>query len=496
MPSLSKSRLKGPGESRAAPGGGHSASSSSGAARSGTNALQSNPPAAAPPGALQELLRTREELRQRAGNTSIGDRGSCSMRSSAGDGTSSSVSGLGGGQGSIGGVSSASGGGPNLLDFGLRQGIACGASGAPSSARLCSGDEGASSGQELGSQIKDTRLLSGLQSAKARQVDMPVDALLDRAEIVELFGSAEPQIDGAGGLSPGEIADRFRIVLQDRRHKQRRLEEVEAKLSHLEQQNVDLAMENFKLRAKESTASAPGVGARRLLEPSELHAVHSLVQPVEVSLEGASVTSTAATAPRPWQALVPSRSTTPAPVAVQWRSACPAATMPASACTATTMPASAMTLRNSPSTTNTGAVPGPMVKAPVRMVATRGRSESPGGRSAWAATICPPGQAPVKVIEQKAQSPPISPRHPCKVAAAPVPAPIAKLRDPVIAAAPSAVGPAYPWVLPYNPACMAGASLAQVPAAASSAAAPPGQIAPSSVRVVSSITAPAAQPVL
>jgi len=109
-------------------------------------------------------------------------------------------------------------------------------------------------------------------------------------EISELLGGLRGGKGGSAGgasrLTPEEIVEKFQRVLQDRKQDQRRLEEVQAKLSKLEQMNMDLAIENHQLRSKTMTGQVilPGGSQPRYVQrPMTPHGVRQTVYAGSVS---------------------------------------------------------------------------------------------------------------------------------------------------------------------------------------------------------------------
>eukprot|EP00747_Dinoflagellata_sp_TGD_P093741 gnl/TRDRNA2_/TRDRNA2_165863_c0_seq3.p1 gnl/TRDRNA2_/TRDRNA2_165863_c0~~gnl/TRDRNA2_/TRDRNA2_165863_c0_seq3.p1 ORF type:complete len:605 (+),score=75.97 gnl/TRDRNA2_/TRDRNA2_165863_c0_seq3:62-1876(+) len=225
---------------------------------------------------------------------------------------------------------------------------------------------------------------------------------MDRIEISELFDVLMQKTDdrgevlaGANGVSlaPDEIIQKIHRMLRDQRHHQRRLEEVQAKLSMLEQQNVALSMENINLR-KGGAATILTGGAGSVLKSG-----HSCDLP-NSSMAVASVTSS-----RPVRTISSTaRSPTPG------RAASPSAEV-SMASTSSGLSATVQHF-NRPR-------PGD-ARSPVTHLVTRARSESPGGRAAWARVA--PGGTPASSTSTAASKvskplrPSLSPRHPdCRV---------------------------------------------------------------------------------
>mmetsp|Transcript_87448 Transcript_87448/g.136879 ORF Transcript_87448/g.136879 Transcript_87448/m.136879 type:complete len:657 (+) Transcript_87448:43-2013(+) len=91
------------------------------------------------------------------------------------------------------------------------------------------------------------------------QVRTAVNEADELASLFDSMGLKTDAIDGlkaavapsSGIAQPEDMVAKFERILQDRRMNQMRLEEVEAKLTKLKQENVDLVMENFNLRAQQ-----------------------------------------------------------------------------------------------------------------------------------------------------------------------------------------------------------------------------------------------------
>jgi len=225
------------------------------------------------------------------------------------------------------------------------------------------------------------------------------DGEMDANELCDFFDALSLDSDATGGLSAPTtevMVDKFQRVMKDRQLNQRRLLEVEAKLSQLKQENVDLVMENLKLRAKASTASAMSTG-----DSGNLPVVRpSAVLGVLASGGGASSTWSART--------LSSRSATPVPRAV---------TVPATSCPPSSGQMAAIR------TATVGSLRTGSSSAPQQpLLVARSRSESPGPRAAWAATVVPGASSLAPRSAPKIpSSPPISPRvAACRVPSAPV----------------------------------------------------------------------------
>jgi len=208
--------------------------------------------------------------------------GSCSVHAGvSGDGSTgtaslASASTLGGGVGSAGN-----------MDFGCSLKLAAGARGAPSSAvsftfrvEQCphrspaqQNDEEQRNDQQQqqqhDSQQSSQRILLSMCDSESSSPSTVTQA----HKIADLLSNLNLRPDGNGGVSgvtptgdsvsAEEITSKFQSLLADQQRHQRHLEEVEAKLSKLEQVNDDLARENYKLRSQAAGKPWSGVPAPR-----------------------------------------------------------------------------------------------------------------------------------------------------------------------------------------------------------------------------------------
>jgi len=92
--------------------------------------------------------------------------------------------------------------------------------------------------------------VSGLPAEFSEISDGEMEAL------IEALQSRGPRLRGAApkgsksGPTAEQVAEKLQLVLKERRQHQQRLEAAEAKAVTLEQQNLDLTVENYKLRNK------------------------------------------------------------------------------------------------------------------------------------------------------------------------------------------------------------------------------------------------------
>mmetsp|Transcript_69214 Transcript_69214/g.130467 ORF Transcript_69214/g.130467 Transcript_69214/m.130467 type:complete len:732 (+) Transcript_69214:124-2319(+) len=203
-----------------------------------------------------------------------------------------------------------------------------------------------------------------------------------RQELNNLLDVLNSKGDGLVGVNAEEMVDKLERMMQDRRKNQQRAREAEAKLSQMKQENRDLAIENFKLRVQAQLKSQPPTAARTLGNSSDLGATGNEV------LAGGSVRTLA------------SRSATPVPVHI---GEMPRSLGSGSASLAMT-PGMVATVRH------IGRPGAASVQQPPVSAFIRGRSESPGPRAAWAASIASGAMPPTAVVKAVPASPPISPR--------------------------------------------------------------------------------------
>lgn len=193
----------------------------------------------------------------------------------SGEGSIVSTGGSGAGGGSISNVSSGSSGGCAAMGMGLgvcvgiNVGISVGG-GPMMGAQQMQGTSPTMMGTPVS--MLQTPLVQQQQLAPsscgpehAGQLQLATDEAhvqkeIERRELCKMFDSLDLKTDGSGGvcavlangstLSPEEIMRKFQAILQECRYKQRSLEDAQAKVSKLEQANMDLVMENYKLRTQ------------------------------------------------------------------------------------------------------------------------------------------------------------------------------------------------------------------------------------------------------
>jgi len=421
----------------------------------------------------------------RGGVLSSGDIRGCSVTSagggSGGGGGSLSVPGgigstadLGGGAGSIGAVSSSSGAQPTGM-VGILYGLGSSPNlaGAVPQGRIWRqpGEysrpllSGGSTEDVIGTPTTFAPKAMALETSESpavppgsllRRVVVPSTAYesrqninqTDANELCHFFDALSLDSNGVAGVNqvlsssgvpihPEVMVDKFQRIMQDRQLNHRRLQEVEAKLSKLKQENVDLVMENLKLRVK---ASQAGASSRSLGDSVDLPALRpatvlGVAPGGGIRLEG--VASAGPTWPNhrsdelwtDWRQLgnmssrvLPSRSATPVP-----RSGSASATsshIPSIRLQPVSATSPQMAIRTATSMSGslrTGAI---SVQQP--LLVTRSRCESPSPQMAWAARVDPFSQFS---MAQTPRSPPLSPRiASCRVPLTPRVVTVAGLR--------------------------------------------------------------------
>eukprot|EP00928_Gymnodinium_smaydae_P030103 TRINITY_DN22466_c1_g5_i1.p1 TRINITY_DN22466_c1_g5~~TRINITY_DN22466_c1_g5_i1.p1 ORF type:complete len:794 (+),score=153.54 TRINITY_DN22466_c1_g5_i1:104-2485(+) len=200
---------------------------------------------------------------------------------------------------------------------------------------------------------------------------------------------------GSGAFVSPELLEKFQEMLQERTQHYRRFEEAQARMAKLEKQNMELTLENHKLRSKgivyapamSTSAATPAASSRQTPEP-----VDALQFAYGAWYAGGQI----------------SRSATPCPAAspasAMSQAASPIATTPVSAAAASGLSRSCAAA--APALGRWHACLGVPAQGSLQVpVVTRARSESPGPRIHWAASIGSSAGA-----QGPARSPPRSPR--------------------------------------------------------------------------------------
>jgi len=288
--------------------------------------------------------------------------------SSAGEGGFSSMQSCGGGGGSISGVSSSGGcgsGNASLAGIGVSVDVGVG---------MTSGKSGGLGHKGWPMTFIRSEAANGRQCQEGQDPRTEKDSL-DISEILDALTQSGD--GGSGSRSQQEVFEMLQRMMQDQQQSQQRLENVEEKLSRLERQNMGLAMENFKLRAKASK-SAQSQNSPQLRDADMV---------AERGSPNSSWTTSTST--------VRLGSTTPASSGVFLAPRVPVARVGTGVASVALVAGGASCSAPAPKRGAGGGHP---------------RSESPGGRAHWAATTAAAASPTAPRSVGLHSSPPVSPR--------------------------------------------------------------------------------------